>query len=138
MLFTCFFSHFLTATFVTPFPSRRFLQKPGKRWCEKGVHYIDFFDYFWKPSKRPGTPQPAMENGLFCGTFGVPGTGKFLRFGLKSNKETPKEISEEGLRSLRPLSDYSLEFPYCFWTPIFVFSHFLTLGSEEAVRFRGP
>ena len=34
--------------------------------------------------------------------------------GPKSNKETPKENTEEALTSLRPSSDYSLEFPYCF------------------------
>ena len=36
--------HFLTALFLTPFPSRRFLPKPGKTWSRKGAHYIDFFD----------------------------------------------------------------------------------------------
>ena len=40
----CFSYPFLTASFPTPFPSRRFSSFSGKRWSKKGSHYIDFFD----------------------------------------------------------------------------------------------
>ena len=36
LLFTLFSGHFLTGTLSTPFPSRRFLQIPGKRCLRKG------------------------------------------------------------------------------------------------------
>ena len=79
-----------------------------------------------------------METGLFCGTFGVFHCAEFLFFRQKSNNETPKNIPERGLTSLRTFSDYSLEFPYCFWTRNFSFSQLLTSGSGKGIRFRGP
>ena len=42
-------------------------------------------------------------------------TAEKLRFGSKSNKETPKNIHWEGLTTLRGPLINSLEFPYCFF-----------------------
>ena len=96
------FDAFLEGSFPTPFPSRRFSSKPVKRWLRKGSNYIDFFDSIWEPPKVIRGSNLAMKNGLFCGTFRVSQLEKFLRFGLKSNKETPKEITKDPLTSLRP------------------------------------
>ena len=56
----------------------------------------------------------------------------------KSNKETPKEITEEGLTSLRGTADYSLEFRYCFLVRFSAFSQKVTLFSDPAPESGGP
>ena len=63
-----------------------------------------------------------MKTGLFCGTFRVFQNEKKPKKRRKSNKETPKEIREDPLTTLRPSLEYSLEFPYCFLTRISAFS----------------
>ena len=79
-----------------------------------------------------------MENGLFCGTFRVFKSAKKQIFGVKSNKETPKEIPEDPLRVLRTSSDYSLEFPYCFLDGILAFLEKSQLVMDPVSDSGGP
>ena len=65
-----------------------------------------------------------MKTGLFCGTFTLFQCEKKLILRSKSNKETPKEITEVALRVLRTSRYNSLEFPYCFSTQISAFLSF--------------
>ena len=65
-------------------------------------------------------------------------TGNFRKKGPKSNNETPKNISEEGLTVLRGSSDYSLEFPYCFLVTFSAFSEKERPISDRASDSGGP
>ena len=59
-------------------------------------------------------------------------------FGPKSNIKTPKEISEDPLTMLRPSSDYSLEFRYCFWDGFSAFPEKSHPFSDRASESGGP
>ena len=65
-------------------------------------------------------------------------TQKKQIYGVKSNKETPKEIQERALTMLRASLDYSLEFRYCFWTVISAFSQKVSSESDRLSESGGP
>ena len=74
----------------------------------------------------------------FVAHFVFSDVAKKQKKGPKSNKETPKNISRDPLRSLRVSSDYSLEFPYCFLTQILGISSFVTLNLRPCSDSGGP